>query len=169
MEDQGTGPFGQERGNPVDNIRGGVFGQEGSAEGGGVDVVAASLDVEEEGGDPESGSLKGPDLVCQGEAGVRGTKHGEGAALSGVEHVLGAGDGRESLTVMTRSRIFDTVWGRTIMRKDAGELYEAFPGLCRTMPFALFREGGWYPKATRGEWSSKRIFGFIRLIFFPTE
>ena len=75
----------------------------------------------------------------------------------------------ESLTVMTRSRIFDTVLRKTIMWKDAGELYQAFPGLSKTTPFAFFSEGGWYySKATRGETILKRIPEFIRLTFFQT-
>jgi len=32
----------------------------------------------------------------------------------------------ESLTVLTHSRIFEMFVRRTIMRKDAGELYKAF-------------------------------------------
>ena len=74
----------------------------------------------------------------------------------------------ESLTVMTRSRIFDTLLRRTIMQKDTRESYEAFPDLSRTTPFAFFSERGWYLKATRGERTSKRIPGFIRLTFFQT-
>ena len=74
----------------------------------------------------------------------------------------------ESVTVMTRSRSFDTFLTRTIMRKDDNESYDAFSGLSRTTPFALLSEGSWYPKTTRGERSSKRIPGFIRLTFFQT-
>jgi len=72
----------------------------------------------------------------------------------------------ESLTLMTRWRIFDTVLRRTIMRKDAGELYEVFPGLSRTTPFAVFSEGEWYPKTTRGERNSKRPHG-VKVDSFP--
>jgi len=75
----------------------------------------------------------------------------------------------ESLTVMTRSRLFEMVLRRTIMRNDAGESYEALPGLSRTTPFAVFNVGGWYPKATRGERRSSRIAGLRRLTFFHTE
>jgi len=48
----------------------------------------------------------------------------------------------DSLTVIIRSRIFKMVLRRTIIRKEVGESYEAFPGLSRTTPFAVFSEGG---------------------------
>jgi len=57
----------------------------------------------------------------------------------------------DSLTAITRLRIFEMVLRRTMMRKESGESEEALPGLSRTIPFAVLREGGWYPKATRGE------------------
>ena len=54
-------------------------------------------------------------------------------------------------TVITRSRIFEMVFRSTMIRKDAGESLEALPGLSNTTPLAVFSEGGWYPKATRGD------------------
>ena len=75
----------------------------------------------------------------------------------------------ESLTVMTRSRILDTVLMRTIMWKNARESLEAFPGLSRTRSFATFSVGGWYPKATRRERRSRRIVGLRRFTFCYTE
>ena len=72
-----------------------MSGQERGPEGGGVDVVEACFDVEEEGGDLEFGPLESADPMHQGEAGVRGAKAREGAVFFGVEHVLGAGDGGE--------------------------------------------------------------------------
>jgi len=72
-----------------------MCGQERGPEGGGVDVVEVCFDVEEDGGDLEFGPLEGPDFMRQGEAGVRGAKAGEGAALVGVEHILGAGHSGE--------------------------------------------------------------------------
>ena len=74
MENQGTGPLREERGDPGDHIGGGMFGQERGPEGGGVAIVEASFDVEKKSGDPESGSLEGPDLVYQEEAGIRGAE-----------------------------------------------------------------------------------------------
>jgi len=74
LEDQIAGPFRKERGDLVNHIEGGTFGQESSPEGGGVDIVEASFDVEKRSGDPESGCLGGPDFVCQREAGIRGAK-----------------------------------------------------------------------------------------------
>ena len=65
-------------------------------EGGGVDVVEAGFDVPEEGGDLQSGSLEGLNLVHECEAGVGGTKSREGAALFRVEEAFGLGDGRQS-------------------------------------------------------------------------
>jgi len=41
---------------------------------------------------------------------------------------------------MTDSRILDIVLRRMIMRKVEGELYDAFPGLSKTTPFALFKD-----------------------------
>jgi len=49
----------------------------------------------------------------------------------------------ESLTVMTRSRIFKMVFRRTMIRKVERQLEEGFPGLSKSMPFAFLREGGW--------------------------
>ena len=47
-----------------------------------------------------------------------------------------------SLMVMTLSRIWETVFRRTIMRKEDGELYEGLPRLSRTTPFACLRDRG---------------------------
>ena len=44
----------------------------------------------------------------------------------------------KSLTVITLSRILDTILKSTII----GELYEGLPGLFKTTPLACFREGG---------------------------
>jgi len=94
LEDEGTGPLRQERGYQVDHIGGNVGGQKPGPEGGGVDVVEAGFDVQEEGGDLMSGSLKGFYLVCEGEAGVGGAEPGEGAALVRMEAASGFRDGR---------------------------------------------------------------------------
>jgi len=72
-----------------------VGGQESGSEGGGVDIVEASFDVQEEGGDLQSGSLEGSYLMCEGEAGVGGAKSREGAAVVWVEETFGVGDGRQ--------------------------------------------------------------------------
>ena len=69
-----------------------MLGQKGGPEGGGVEIVEARLDVEEEGGDPESGPLKGPDFVGEGETWVKGTESWKGAALVRVEQTSGASD-----------------------------------------------------------------------------
>jgi len=34
---------------------------------------------------------------------------------------------------------------------------------------AVLREGGWYPKVTKGERSSSKIVGLMRLTLFHTE
>jgi len=47
----------------------------------------------------------------------------------------------DGLTVMTRSRIFEMVLRRTILRKEVGESQEAFPVLSSTTPFPVFSEG----------------------------
>ena len=44
----------------------------------------------------------------------------------------------ESLTIMSRSRIFDRVLRSTIIRKDAGKSYETVPGVSKPTPFTLF-------------------------------
>jgi len=75
----------------------------------------------------------------------------------------------ESLTVITCSRIFDTVLRRTIIRNDTRESYEPFPSLSRITPFTFFCEGRWYPKAIGDERSSKTILELIRLTLFHTK
>ena len=75
----------------------------------------------------------------------------------------------DSLTVIIHSTILEMVLRRTMMRKEAGESYEALPGLSSTTPFAVLREGGWYPKSIEGERRSGRIVGLMRLSFFHTE
>jgi len=74
LEQQGASPFRQEGGDPVNHVRGYVGGQEPSSEGGGVDIVEAGFDVEQEGGDLQPGSLKSSYLLCEGEAGVGGAE-----------------------------------------------------------------------------------------------
>ena len=75
----------------------------------------------------------------------------------------------KSRTVMILSSILQTVLRRTIKRKDAGVSYEGLPGLSRMTPFACLRQGGWYPKETRGERSSKRIAEFMAFTLFQTR
>ena len=93
MEDQGARPFGSKREHPVDHICWGVICQEPGPEGRGVDIVQARFDVEEESRDPESGPLKGSDVMSEGEVGVKRTETWEGATLVGVEQSLGASEG----------------------------------------------------------------------------
>ena len=62
-----------------------------------------------------------------------------------------------SLTVRTLSRILETVFRRTIMRKEDGVSYEGLPSLSRTTPFACFRDGGWYPTSTSGARRARSI------------
>ena len=71
-------------------------GQEPGSEGGRVDVVEAGCDVQEDGGDFQSGSLESLYLMCKGEAGVGGAESREGAALVWVEETLGLCDGGQS-------------------------------------------------------------------------
>ena len=79
----------------MDHVGGYVGGQESGSEGGGVDVVETSFDVQEEGGDLQSGSLESFYLMCECEAGVCGAESREGAELVRVEEALGFGDGRQ--------------------------------------------------------------------------
>ena len=44
---------------------------------------------------------------------------------------------------VTRSRTLERVSRSTMTLKEAGESYEALPGLLRTTPLAFFREEGW--------------------------
>ena len=85
LKDEGAPPPSEERGNPVDHVRGYVFGEEEGSELGRVDVVEAGLYVEEEGGDFQEGSLKGSDFMGEGGRCVRGAEAREGAALVWVE------------------------------------------------------------------------------------
>ena len=48
--------------------------QETGSDGGGVDLVEAGFDIEDEGGDLQPGSLQGLYLICESEAGVGGTE-----------------------------------------------------------------------------------------------
>jgi len=73
-----------------------VGGQKSGSEGGGIDVVEASLDVQKEGGDLQSGSLEGFYLLSEGEAGVGGAESREEAALVRVEEASGFCNGRQS-------------------------------------------------------------------------
>ena len=65
-----------------------------------------------------------------------------------------------SLMVRSRSKILETVFRRTIMRMEEGELYEGLPGLSRTMLLACLRDGEWYPNATSGVSRERSISGF---------
>ena len=85
MEDERTLPPCEEGGDPVDHIRGYVFGKQEGPKLGRVDVVKTGLYVEEEGGYLQEGSLKGVDLVGEGGYRVRGAEAREGAALVRVE------------------------------------------------------------------------------------
>jgi len=49
----------------------------------------------------------------------------------------------DSLTVITRSRIFDIVLSKSMMLREGGESEEALPGLSRTTPLVFFTQGGW--------------------------
>jgi len=53
----------------------------------------------------------------------------------------------ESLTVMTRSSIFDIVFSRTMIRQEEEESWEALPGLSRMSLYASFQGGGMVFKA----------------------
>jgi len=95
LENQGTGSFRQEGGYPVDHVGGDLGGEKSGPEGRGIDIVEAGFDVEEEGGDLQSGSLKSLYFVSESKAGVGGAKSWQGAALVGVEKAFGSGDGSQ--------------------------------------------------------------------------
>jgi len=48
----------------------------------------------------------------------------------------------ERRVATTLSRTLESVRRRTMTLKEEGESYEGLPGLSRTMPSALLREGG---------------------------
>ena len=85
MEDQGAPSRSEEGGDPVDHVRGYVFGEEEGPKLSRVDVIEARFYVEEVGGDFQEGSLKGSDFVGEGGHCVRGAEAREGAALVWVE------------------------------------------------------------------------------------
>ena len=145
-----------------------MFGQKRGPEGGGIDVVKACFDVEEESGDPDLGLWRVLTSCASERQASEALRRGREPHWLGWSRFLERAM-PESLTVMTRMRIFDTVLRRTIMGNDVRGLYETFPSLSRTMPFASLSVGGWYPKATRGERTSKRILGLTRFIFFPYQ
>ena len=53
--------------------------------------------------------------------------------------------------------------------KEAGESYEALPGLSRTMPLAFFREEGWCPYWSKGPIRPVRREGHDLWILFHTS
>jgi len=120
LEDKRAGALGPEAGYPVDHIGGYVGGQQSSCEDGGIDVVKASFNVHEEGGDLPSRSLEGFYLLCEGEAGVGGAESWQGATLVRVDMTPRSGK-VDSVTVISLFRIFEMVLRRTMMRKEAGE------------------------------------------------
>ena len=85
MEDEGTLSPCEEGRNPVNHIGEYVRGEEKGPEFSRVDVVKASLYVEEEGGHLEEGSLKGSDFMGEGGDHTRGAKAREGATLGKVK------------------------------------------------------------------------------------
>ena len=70
LKNKGAGAFREERGDPVDHVRGDVFSEEEGPEFGGIKVVKPSLDIEEKGEDDPPRALEGADLVNQCRAGV---------------------------------------------------------------------------------------------------
>jgi len=58
----------------MNHIGGHMGTEESGPEGGGVDVVEASFDVQEEGGDLQLRALESPYIVHEGEASVGGAE-----------------------------------------------------------------------------------------------
>jgi len=56
----------------MDHLGGYVGGRESGSEGGGIDVVETSFDVQAEGGDLQPRSSEGFYFMCEGEGGVAG-------------------------------------------------------------------------------------------------
>ena len=168
MEDKGTPPPREEGVNPVDHVGGHVFGEEEGSKLSRVDVIEACFYVEEEGGHFQEGSLKGSDFMGEGGHRIRGAEAREGAVLVGWSKPTYLA--REvSRTVRMRSRIFETVLRRTIIRKEDGVSYDGFPGLSRTTAFACLSVVGWYPKATSGARRSRSRLGLVVFTLFQTE
>ena len=72
------------------------FGPQCSGELCRVDIVKATLDVEEEGGDLEVKALEETDLVSEGCCGVERGEAGEGTGLVRVEKATGPGEQLEA-------------------------------------------------------------------------
>ena len=85
LEDQSTGPLRQEGRYTVDHIGGYVGGQESGFEGGGIDFVEASFNVQEKRGELQFRSLESLYLMCDGEADVGGAEFWQGATLVQLE------------------------------------------------------------------------------------
>ena len=85
LEDESAPSPSEERGNPVDHVGEYVFGEKEGSELGRVNVVAAGLYVEEEGGQLQEGSWKRSDFMGEGGRCVRGAEAGEGAILVWVD------------------------------------------------------------------------------------
>ena len=67
---------------------------------------------------------------------------------------------RQEATIL--SRIFEMVWGRTIMWNEDGESEDGLPGLPMTTRFAILIEEGWWPKRSRGLRRAERMSGAMR-------
>ena len=76
---------------------------------------------------------------------------------------------RERREVVTLSTILERVSRRTMTLKEAGESYEALPGLSKTTPLAFLREAGWWPYWRRGPMRFVRRAGQDHWTFFQTS
>ena len=117
-------------------------GQESGSEGGGIDVVENTFDVQKKGGDFWSGHLEGFYLMHEGEAGVGGAESSPGAALVWIEKVLESGQGGQPDCHYPFNNFRDG-FEENNNTEGGGKSYETLPGLSRTTPLAVFGEGRW--------------------------
>ena len=76
MEDLGARSFGEEGGDLVNHVGGDAFGHEGGTKGAGVDSVKTCLEVAQECRGAEFRPFEGPDLMSEGQAGIKGLRQG---------------------------------------------------------------------------------------------
>jgi len=91
LENQGAASFPQKGRNPGDQVGGYPAFPPEAGQSFVVDVVEPRFYIQQQGGDLESESLQGSDVVGQGEACVVGTKPRERTALVGVQQPLEPG------------------------------------------------------------------------------
>ena len=166
MEDQCALPSRKEAGDPVDHVGGYIFGEQEGPKLGRVDVVEASLYVEEEGGHLQEGPLEGVDLVSEGGYCIRGTEAREGATLVRVKQACfpcqgGESDGKDAFEDLGDGFKEDdnAKGGRSVVGR--------FAGFVEDNPVRVFEAGGVVPKGHQWGQEVEEEAGIEGVHLFP--